>query len=143
MGPGLIETARYIARAISEHLSDTSTYCRLTLSEAKTFAINLKKKITKWIRTNKDFLTAQERKFLRFHLRTNKQPFPAFYLLFKIHKNPYTTRPIVSCSGSLLYGIAAWVQRKIQVVVLQQRSYTRNSAQIKDEILREPVTCRT
>ena len=81
--------------------------------------------------TNLKSLTKNERKFLRTHLRTNKTPFPVFYLTMKVHKTPWTTRPIVSCSGSLLHSLGVWVDRKLQSVARSQRSYLKSSHQLK------------
>ena len=49
----------------------------------------------------------------------------------------------MSYSGSLLYGLASWVQRVLQRAVVQQRSYTPNSVFVKNTILQEPVTEHT
>eukprot|EP00957_Ditylum_brightwellii_P046403 3521922-Ditylum_brightwellii.AAC.1 len=60
------------------------------------------KLICKWIcKYNKD-ITNMDREFILTTLVENKDPFPAFHLLAKVHKTPWKTCPIVSCADSLL-----------------------------------------
>eukprot|EP00957_Ditylum_brightwellii_P132612 10112690-Ditylum_brightwellii.AAC.1 len=61
------------------------------------------KLIRKWIRKYHTDIAEMERQFILTALAENKDPFPAFYLLAKVHKIPWKTRPIVSCAGSLLH----------------------------------------
>jgi hypothetical protein len=44
-------------------------------------------------------------------------------LTMKVHKTPLKTRPIVSCSGSILEGIGIWVDSKLKIAARRQRSY--------------------
>ena len=53
----------------------------------------------------------------------------------KVHKTPWTTRPIVSCSGSLLHSLGVWVDRKLQSVARSQRSYLKSSHQLKELLI--------
>ena len=76
-----------------------------------------------------------QRKFVETNLENCKDPFPTFYLTIKIHKSPWKTRPIVSCSGSLLYALGVWVDRKLQIVAQSQHSYISSSRQLKDLLI--------
>jgi hypothetical protein len=60
--------------------------------------------------------TNTDRKFIERHLDKNKDPFSYFYLLAKVHKTPWSTRPIISVSGSLLEGIGKWVDHQLKIV---------------------------
>eukprot|EP00957_Ditylum_brightwellii_P134496 10253422-Ditylum_brightwellii.AAC.1 len=88
---------------MDDHLSDKNTYKYLTPAQALRYKSKIMKLICKWIcKYNKD-ITNMERKFILTALAENKDPFPAVYLLAKVHKTPWKTCPIDSCAGSLLH----------------------------------------
>jgi hypothetical protein len=95
----------------------------------------VKTQILRWLTTHKKSISSNERKFIKHHLSTNRSPFPVFYLLLKVHKTPWSTRPIVSCSGSLLYSLGVWIDRQLQVIVKQLPSYLKNSKALKDDLI--------
>ena len=45
-------------------------------------------------------------------------------------------RPIVSCSGSLLYSLAVWVDRKLKVAAIAQALYIASSRDFKDHLVK-------
>jgi hypothetical protein len=59
-------------------------------------------------------LSEGEPKFLSHSLELVASPFPRFYLLFKIHKLPLKTHPIVSVSGSTLHALGRWANCQLQ-----------------------------
>ena len=71
-------------------------------------------------------------------------PLPHFYLLMKVHKTPLKTRPIVSYTGSLLYGLGKWVDHHLQSVSRTFRSFIKSSFDLKHELdqLTIPAGCR-
>jgi hypothetical protein len=59
--------------------------------------------------------TEADAKFLTRSLQV-KDAFAYFYLLAKVHKTPWKTRPIVSVCGSILHGLGQWVDAQLQKV---------------------------
>eukprot|EP00957_Ditylum_brightwellii_P120418 9187958-Ditylum_brightwellii.AAC.1 len=81
-------------------------------------------------------LTCGEKKILRYHLNeTNTTPFPVFYLLMKVHKDPWKTRPIVSYSGSLLHPLCIWVDHYLYQVAKDMPMYFKDSKTLKDKLM--------
>ena len=88
--------------------------------------------VTAWQRKySKDF-TKQESHYLNVNLNPKKNhTLPVFYLTIKRHKTPWSTRPIVSCSGSLLYYLGVWVDIHLAVIAKAQPSYLGSSRDLK------------
>ena len=131
LGPAVIDTATYIDRAYLDHLS-TPAYKEYTESEATAHMDRTAATIKKWLSKHKDKLGKQELAYLRHHFNPSEAKFPVFYLTAKVHKDPWATRPIVSCSGSLLFSIGVWVDLHLQTVATCQPSYIQSSKELKD-----------
>ena len=93
--------------------------------EAKMEEKRLRTQLKDWLKNNKPVLTKGERRNLKKQMEDTEECFPVFYLTLKVHKTPLKSRPIVSCSGSLLYGLGVWVDDKLQAISRRQRSYSR------------------
>eukprot|EP00957_Ditylum_brightwellii_P002756 211555-Ditylum_brightwellii.AAC.1 len=76
-----------------------------------------------------------EREFILTALAENKDPFPAFYLLVKVHKTPWKTCPIVSCVGSLLHPLGVWLAHHIHDIAKSMPTYWEDSKQLKDNLI--------
>ena len=83
-----------------------------------------------------------ERAFIREELKSNQSPYVCFYLTLKAHKlklgqmvDHLKSHPIVSCSGSLLHGLGVWVDRKLQEVAQKTVSYSKNTLELKKQLL--------
>ena len=132
LGPAILEYDVYVRRALNDHLLKTTTYRQLNNQQARNYATKISDLITCWLKKHHDALLASERKYIRTRVAETEEPFPVFYLTMKVHKNPWATRPIVSCSGSLLYSLAVWVDRKLQSAAVAQKSYISSSKGFKD-----------
>jgi hypothetical protein len=81
---------------------------------------------------HKKVLKKDEKRLLNHLIDANENPFATLYLTAKVHKGPpYKSRPVVSCSGSLLKGIGTWVDDKLQIAAKKQRSYFNSSFDLK------------
>ena len=128
-GPALIDTPQYIDRAYKDHLL-TSSYKEYSEEEATIHMDKTATSIKKWLKKHKDSMGVQEKKYLNANLNPEEAKLPVFYLTLKLHKTPWTTRPIVSCSGSLLYHIGVWVDMHLQKIATIQPAYIESSRQL-------------
>lgn len=135
LGPALIEYNRYVALVERDHLSDTHSYHRLSKDEADWFAKETIKLVRRWLKNHRDVTTKMERRFISQSITNNNSPHSIFYATMKVHKHPLKTRPIVSCSGSLLENLGVWVDRKLQHFLPLFDSYFKSSEDLKKELL--------
>ena len=56
------------------------------------------------------------------------------YLLFKVHKNPLKTRPVVSYCGNLLHTLGQIITEWLQPLAKMQKSYFQDSFTLKKEL---------
>jgi hypothetical protein len=135
LGPACVDIPTYIQLAFRDHLHDESTYQYLTLDEAQHRGAFIRKSLQTWTTKWKADLTTNELKFIRSALKDPETDhISTFYLLMKIHKSPLKTRPIVSCSGTILYYLGIWVDDKLQKLAKRQQSYFKSSFELKTEL---------
>jgi len=144
LGPAIIEREEYIHFAFKDHLNDSTTYRRIHPNLVQHYRDNLHTLLDKWIKTYKAVLSKKERTFLTTMKKANKEPFAHLYLTMKVHKTPLATRPIVSCSGSLLEALGIWVDDKLKQAAVTMRSYIKSSYDLKTDLLQLqlPPNCR-
>ena len=116
------------------HLLDRKTYLQLSEREAAAFAIETKAQVLRWIDRNRKETTKMERCFVKTSVVDNATPLPKFYATMKVHKTPLKSRPIVSCSGTLLENLGVWVDRKLQHFRPLFSSYFKSSEDLKKEL---------
>ena len=135
LGPALIERDKYIKMIIRDHLCDTNTYQRLSEAEAASNIKSIRTHIISWIDSHKHSLSKNEQKFLLHHLQVSKKsPYAIFYGMMKVHKTPLKTRPVVSYSGSIAWALGVWIDSKLQGVAQQQKSYFKDSFELKKDL---------
>jgi hypothetical protein len=137
LGPCIIERSQYIRRALQDHLLDTSTYKRLTQTQAKRQMNSLKDKLQQFLEYYKNKLDPADTKYLQ-RTTVTQDPYPKFYLTAKIHKTPWKSRPIVSVSGSLLDGLGRWVDKILQPYFKETKSSILSSTTLKDILVDLP-----
>jgi hypothetical protein len=134
LGPAIIERDKYVALAIRDHLSDTTTYQRLLPAEAEVAIESNKSLLKEWLRFHSTELSDQEHGFIEYHSKRVIDPLPYFYLLMKVHKEPLKTRPIVSFSGSLFHSLGVWVDTHLQAVAKTFATYLQSSFDLKTDL---------
>ena len=133
LGPAIIDTKNYVELAFINHLH-TDAYKELTEDGAAMHMNHVANKIHKWLHKNKKSFSKQESRYLNANFNPKEAKLPVFYQTMKIHKSPSATRPIVSCSGSLLFSIGIWVDLHLQKLSTIQPAYIESSRQLKDEL---------
>jgi hypothetical protein len=135
LGPAVIEREEYIRLAFRDHLSDASTYRYLDPAAVAHTRHRLFSLLRQWLVKYRSSLSKAERTFLTRLESACLDPFPYFYLTMKVHKTPVKTRPIVSCTGSLYYGLGVWIDDKLQKVARAQKTYFKSSFDLKKELV--------
>ena len=133
LGPAIIERAIYTQRALDEHLNNNHTYERLSHDDAINQLNDLKAEILSFIQDFKESITKPDQIYLKRSLEV-RDPLAHFYLTPKVHKTPWTTRPIVSVCGSLLHGLGRWLDQQLQPIVRKLPSYLESSFALKAEL---------
>ena len=141
LGPALITTATYISRAFTDHLNCEKTYKKMSEEEAHTHMCGVANQIKIWLNKYKTStkkrkgICKKELRYLNATFQPEDAKIPVFYITLKVHKTPWLTRPIVSCSGSLLYHLGIWVDSHLQKLATTQKTYIKNSRELVNVIL--------
>ena len=139
LGPVLLHRSRYVQLAFTDHLNDEITYRRLTKQEADGRILAIKKIVCNFVdehltlTDNKKKTYSPDGKYILRSLSTST-PYSQFYLLAKIHKSPLKTRPIISASGSILYGLGKWLNIELQKVIKHLPYVTNSSRELVEEL---------
>lgn len=135
LGPACIEIKRYIELAFQDHLNNATTYKSLNCFEIQNLTDKVRILFKKWVAKWKTKLPKQELKFINAAIKDpDNDPIATFYLTMKVHKVPLKTRPIVSCSGTLLYALGVWIDDKLLRVAVKQQSYFKSSFELQVEL---------
>jgi hypothetical protein len=128
LGPAIMDTNTYITQVLKEHLL-TASYRRLTAKEAKDTMDDIKIILTKLIESNRIYLSKAENTYFQRSLQTYHR-LPIFYGLPKVHKTPFTLRPVVSGTNSLLAIFSNWLDYKLKELLPYVNSYIKDSSTV-------------
>jgi hypothetical protein len=122
----------YITMVLKEHLL-TSAYCQLSKETALQKLSITQSQLKNLINSNKRYLTPAEFTYFQRSFKL-KHRLPLFYGLPKVHKNPISLRPVVSCINSFSSVFSTWLDFKMKDLLPHIRSYTKNSFSILEEL---------
>lgn len=114
------------------HLLDATTYQQLSPAEADAAHRELRSKVRVWFDKYPRSIGDDALKYIRLQWNNNKEPFGYFYQMYKIHKNPISTRPVCSDCTSLLHPVGQWITTKLQPIAQKMPSYFKNSVALKE-----------
>ena len=133
LGPVILDRDVYVKKCLQNHLL-SPTYKQLSLAEANAFVEDTKGLIDDFVSEHSDSITEGDLTYLQRYASSVYDPFAYFYALIKVHKSPWQTRPIVSVSGSLLYGVGKWLDRQLQPFVKELPTYLSSSHVLKKHL---------
>ena len=157
LGPAILERPEYVRRALSDHLLEATTYRRLTEAQAQTAIHEIRGMIRSFIRkfapseeaasdaeslATSHQVTRQDKKYILRALDATEDPYSHFYITAKIHKTPWKTRPIVSVCGSIVHGLARWLDQQLQPLAQRVPSYIKSSFDLKTQLLESDIDWR-
>lgn len=144
LGPALIDRATCITRALDDHLLNSKNYCRLDTETANTlFTQSFAKILRLTLGAHSNFRPRSSNHiyFTRAYCYDDahididpglwpippQMHMPRFYIMPKVHKNPWATRPVVSQSGSIFEPLSKWLDAELQKVITLCPAYLKDS----------------
>jgi menaquinone-dependent protoporphyrinogen IX oxidase len=133
LGPVIMERDTYI-NAVLSLLQDKNNYKQLTSIQAKLDMQLLQEMLNKWLEKYSSTIDKRDLDYLNRSIDTDyvKDPFSHFYIITKLHKNPWKPRPIVSYCGSYLHGLGKWLDQQLQSIANKMPSYISSSFDLVD-----------
>ena len=137
LGPVTMDRETYIKRVINDHLLDEYTYEQLNEHTALSKLRELNDRLTHLFENPsagiQNALTENEHHYFKKALHQEHR-IPTFYGLVKIHKQPWTLRPVVSCCGSLLATISTWIDFHLQKLRTKLPAFIQDSTEFQREL---------
>lgn len=128
LGPCVMNRSDYVKQVLLQHLSDTSSYERISESAEKAY---LKGSIDEFIECIKSpgcQLEPSDFKYLLSACEADVDKIPTFYCSPKVHKMKFPTplRPIAATIGIVLYHIGKWVAKTMKLASSKASTYLRD-----------------
>ena len=135
LGPCAVDLERYIKDGI-RHISDESSYEIISEEQGAKDIDDLELEIQNWLLENEGNVLKMHANYIRQQLKkTRENPYGYAYQLYKLHKKTIDTRLVVSDCGSLIHSLGKWVNEMLQPIMLQQRTYFKNTFELKSLLL--------
>jgi len=132
LGPAILDTLSYVKQVLREHLL-TTDYKQLSYQESKNLMDKVKTELKNIISSNTNEFTKPELTYFQRSLNTFHR-IPLFYGLPKVHKSPFTLRPVVSTTNSLLAVFSTWLDYRMKDLLPLVKSYIKNSTTIINDL---------
>jgi hypothetical protein len=118
------------------HLTNAVIYQQLSADLALQAVLDLQEKIEEWLEDNEHIVPDMAQRYIQKHMtECMKSPFGQFYLMYKIHKGKkngqWPTRPVCSDVSSISHGLGKWVTEQLMPVARAQKSYFKDSFELK------------
>ena len=135
MGTGLMPKSLYIQRAWSDHLSNSMTYREISAGAIPAEIGRIKYLVDTFLSKCHKELPNHERVFLR-RLRAEfyTSLISKFYIMPKLHKTPWKTRPVVPTCGTILHGISRWAHYHLWKLIHLIPSYIKDCIDVKEKL---------
>ena len=134
LGPCRVDTPVYQKDGL-KHLTNTETYEIISEEQGRKEIVELRQNIFEWTVNHQKIFSKSQVDYLRKKLEdTADDPYGYFYLLYKLHKSPISTRPVYSDCASLPHALGQWVDEMLQPIVQVQETYIQDSFTFKAEI---------
>lgn len=134
LGPALMDREIYIKRVLQDHLGNDKTYQQLSPQRAQCILQQVKSEVEHLIQEHKEILTTAERTWFERHLRRDHR-MPQFYIMPKVHKTPFATRPVESCIDSFSEVASKWLDYRMTQLLHMSRTYIKDSNETREELL--------
>jgi hypothetical protein len=137
LGPAILERSQYMTRCFEDHLLNETTYRRLPDAESRTLRYNARANIILAIAAAEKRGQLNHAEETYFSRSITDEPIrrpPQFYILPKVHKTPWKTRPVVSCVGSFNEIASKWLDYKLSKIVKLCPSHIKDSYQVLTDL---------
>ena len=111
----------------------TATYQQLSSEEVDNLCSEVENDLVHHLNSSYNPLSVAERTYFDRALKL-KHRIPQFYATMKIHKSPFSTRPVVSCVGSFNEVFSKWLDYSMKKFTSISSSYIKDSQDLLHRI---------
>jgi hypothetical protein len=135
LGPAIMDREVYIKRVLQDHLTNEEFYKQLTPAEALGRMATTKRQILRLVDDHKESLTTAEQQWFKRQERAKFRT-PQFYIMPKVHKTPFGTRPVESCVGSFMEVASKWLDYQMKRLLPLSRTYIKDSKELHGDLMK-------